>query len=174
MDIDKFDPNAPGQKNATIFGLPFNEENSELIIIPIPWEVTVSYRTGTAEGPRQIFDASLQVDLFDPEFDNNWKKGIYLLENDTEIEEKNKSLRKYAEEIIDEFYEGNNLDDNEDIIEKLNKVNKGSDDLNEWLYTTSKKYLDNNKKVALIGGDHSTPLGYIKALAEKYDEFGVL
>jgi agmatinase len=30
------------------------------------------------------------------------------------------------------------------------------------------------KKVALLGGDHSTPLGYYEALAEMHNDFGIL
>ena len=32
----------------------------------------------------------------------------------------------------------------------------------------------NGKKVGLIGGDHSTPLGFFKAIAEVHGEFGIL
>jgi agmatinase len=35
-------------------------------------------------------------------------------------------------------------------------------------------WLEKGKKVALLGGDHSTPLGYYQALAEKHEEFGLL
>ena len=34
--------------------------------------------------------------------------------------------------------------------------------------------MDKGKLVALLGGDHSTPLGYMRALGEKYPEFGIL
>lgn len=35
-------------------------------------------------------------------------------------------------------------------------------------------YLNQGKLVALLGGDHSTPLGYLQALASKYASFGIL
>ncbi|MFN3640680.1 MAG: agmatinase, partial [Flavobacterium sp.] len=38
-----FDPSQPGLADASIFGLPFNAEESDIILIPVPWEVTVSY-----------------------------------------------------------------------------------------------------------------------------------
>lgn len=38
-------------------------------ILPIPFEATVSYRGGTAAGPRAIITASQQVELYDREFD---------------------------------------------------------------------------------------------------------
>jgi agmatinase len=34
--------------------------------------------------------------------------------------------------------------------------------------------LDNGKLLGVLGGDHSTPLGYMKAVAEKYGDFGIL
>jgi agmatinase len=34
--------------------------------------------------------------------------------------------------------------------------------------------MDQNKIVALLGGDHSTPLGLMQALAEKHSSFGIL
>ena len=48
--IQTFDPSQPGLADATIFGLPFSAEQSEVIIIPVPWEVTVSYGAGASEG----------------------------------------------------------------------------------------------------------------------------
>jgi agmatinase len=36
-------------------------------VLPVPYEGTVSYKAGTAEGPREILDASQQVELFDEE-----------------------------------------------------------------------------------------------------------
>jgi agmatinase len=42
-------------------------EESEAIILPIPFERTVSYGQGTANGPREILAASAQVELWDEE-----------------------------------------------------------------------------------------------------------
>jgi agmatinase len=64
--IKNFDPNSVGDVNANMFGLPFTTQESETVLIPVPWEVTVSYGGGTIDGPQQIFDASFQVDLYDP------------------------------------------------------------------------------------------------------------
>ena len=50
-DLSLFDPNSAGNPNNNIFGLPFSEEDARLVILPIPWEVTVSYNAGTARAP---------------------------------------------------------------------------------------------------------------------------
>ena len=46
--------------------------------------------------------------------------------------------------------------------------------LNHWVYQQTKALLDQDKLVALLGGDHSTPLGFYKAIAEKHGDFGIL
>ncbi len=34
--------------------------------------------------------------------------------------------------------------------------------------------LDQGKLVGILGGDHSAPFGFYKAIAEKHDDFGIL
>ena len=169
-----FDPNSPALKTNNIFGLPVTEEQAELIIIPVPWEVTVSYRPGTSRGPEQIFDASSQIDLFDPEFNSSWKKGFYMLPIDKNIRNKSDYLRSCAELIIGCIYEGSPIKDNEQLCGKLEQVNEGGVKLKDWLLNITQRYLKAGKKVAVIGGDHSSPLGYIKALSEIHKDFGIL
>ncbi|MEO7446087.1 MAG: agmatinase, partial [Ferruginibacter sp.] len=77
-DLTDFDPNAVSNPNNNIFGLPFTEEDARLVILPIPWEVTVSYNAGTARAPDHLLKASLQVDLFDPEHIDAWKQGFFM------------------------------------------------------------------------------------------------
>lgn len=172
--FENFDPNSVGLKENNIFGLPTTEDNSSLIIIPAPWEVTVSYRAGTAKGPEQIMEASLQIDLYDPDGIDEWKKGYYMLPVDKSIESKSAYLRSCSELIIGALSEGTDIDCNNQLCCKLKEVNEGGIFFKEWLKELSLKYLDQGKKVVLIGGDHSTPLGYIQALASKYKSFGIL
>ena len=64
-----------------IFSVPFSEDEARLVILPVPWEVTVSFGSGTARAAEQIMRASLQVDLFDPDVPEGWKEGFYLKRN---------------------------------------------------------------------------------------------
>ena len=61
-----FDPGAPALGGG-IYGLPHAPEAARVVLIPVPWEPTTSYRRGTARGPAAILHASRQVDLFDVE-----------------------------------------------------------------------------------------------------------
>jgi agmatinase len=60
------------------------------------------------------------------------------------------------------------------MCKSLREINAGSLFLNDWVYDQTKELLGQDKIVGLIGGDHSTPLGYFKAIAEKHGDFGIL
>jgi agmatinase len=174
IDLSTFDPNSAGNPNNNIFGLPFSEDNARLVILPVPWEVTVSFGSGTARSAEQIMRASLQVDLFDPDVPNGWQEGFFLKEPDRKILLKSDYLRKEAELYIDYISKGEMVEDNQFMRKTLKEVNEGSYFLNNWVYHQTKSLLERNKLVALLGGDHSTPLGFMKAIAEKYGDFGIL
>lgn len=173
-DLSQFDPNTVGNPNNNVFGLPFPEEDARLIILPVPWEVTVSYNAGTARAPEHVFKASLQVDLFDPEIKDAWKQGFFMRPVDRKVLMKSDYLRKEAELYINYIAEGENVLDNKFMCKTLKEVNAGSIYMNEWVFQQTKQLLDSGKLVGLLGGDHSTPLGYFKAIAEKYGDFGIL
>lgn len=173
-DLSSFDPNSAGNPNNNIFGLPFSEEESKVVLLPVPWEVSVSYKAGTARAPESIFNASFQVDLIDNDLADGWKRGIYMREPDKSILQKSDYLRKEAELYIKYVIEGSELEDNKFMCKVLKELNEGSAFLNNWVYEQTRELLNDGKLVGLLGGDHSSPLGFYKALAEKYDEFGIL
>lgn len=173
-DLSGFDPDSAGNPNYNIFGLPFSEEDADLIVFPVPWEVTVSYKAGTARAPEHIYRASLQVDLHDNDTNDAWRRGIYMRALDRKVLLKSDYLRKEAELYINYISQGENVNDNKFMCKTLKEVNEGSLFLNNWVYEQTKDLLAKGKLVALLGGDHSTPLGYFKAIAEKHGDFGIL
>jgi len=172
--IRDFDPNAIGDTNSNIYGLPFDCEEAELVILPVPWEVTVSYKPGTASGPEAVFEASYQVDLFDPFVKDAWKLGIAMQQVDSNIKSRNNNWRKKAEKYIAMFAEGQIPGENPSMLQMKEDIDKACVELNQWVKAESLKYLEKNKTVAVLGGDHSSPLGLIQALAEKHDSFAIL
>ena len=160
--------------NNNIFGLPFSEEDAALVFLPVPWEVTVSYTAGTARAAEHICKASLQVDLIDIDVKDGWRQGFYMRDIDKKILMKSDYLRKEAELLINYIAQGEVIDDNKFMCRTLKEVNAGSIFLNNWVYEQTKELLDNNKLVGVVGGDHSTPLGFFKAIAEKHGDFGIL
>jgi agmatinase len=172
--LSNFDPNEVGNPNNNIFGLPFSEEESSLILLPVPWEVTVSYGAGTSRAAEHIWKASIQVDLLDTDVPDGWKKGFYLRETNKKILLKSDYLRKEAELFIDYISKGEIVGNNKFMCKSLKEINEGGIMLNNWVYEQTSELLKQGKQVGIIGGDHSTPLGYIKALAEKHGSFGIL
>ena len=173
-DLSNFDPNSAGNPNNNIFGLPFTEEEARLVILPVPWEVTVSYNAGTARSAEHIFKASLQVDLMEPEWKDGWKRGFYMRSPDKRVLLKSDYLRKEAELLIAYITKGEEIAKNNFMCKSLKDINEGSIYLNNWVYQQTSDLLKRGKLVAMLGGDHSTPLGYLKAIGEQFPEFGIL
>jgi len=173
-DLSQFDPNSVGNPNNNIFGLPFSEEDARLILLPVPWEVTVSYGAGTSRAPEHVYKVSKQVDIFDIDGEQGWKQGFYMKDLDRRILMKSDYLRKEAELYINYISKGEAVENNKFMCKSLKEINEGGAMMNQWVYDQSKALLDKGKLVGLLGGDHSTPLGFMKALSEKHGEFGVL
>jgi len=174
--INSFDPSQPGLADQSIFGLPFTADESEIIIIPVPWEVTVSYGAGASEGPEAILDASFQVDLHHQEFPELWKLGMYLDLNE-QTAKWNDDSAKYkslAQPIIEALESGEVIEKNPKLQADLDKINKVCGDLNTEVRDRALHWMGRGKKVVLLGGDHSTPLGYYQALATQHEDFGIL
>ncbi|MEI6806309.1 MAG: agmatinase [Myxococcaceae bacterium] len=144
----EFDPNAAADENAGIFGLPYRESDSELVFLPVPWEMTTSYGKGTAKGPEAILRASKQIDLYHPELRCFYEAGLHMLPISTEIASWN--------------------------LESKTKANLLGEQVNSYVYEQTARLLAQNKLVGVVGGDHSSPFGAIQALAEHHDSFGIL
>ncbi|WP_423735653.1 agmatinase family protein [Chitinophaga caseinilytica] len=174
-DLSKFDPNSPGLLSNNIFGLPFGEDDARLVLLPVPWEVTVSYNNGTARGPEHIYKASLQVDLYDSDTGTDgWKQGFYMKEQDRQLLLRSDYLRKEAELYLKFLAEGGDISENDFMRRSVDDVNKGACKMNAWVYDQTKSLLAKGKLVGLVGGDHSTPLGFFRAMGEHKGDFGIL
>ena len=154
--MKEFNPNAAAGEDSGVFGLPYAESDSQLILIPVPWEATTSYGGGTSKGPSAIFNASKQVDLYDLEVRKPYEPGIYMLPELRDIIGLNDKAMTFADK-------GN-----------LTEVNSLCEKMNQFVYGETKKYLSQDKIVGIVGGDHSVPFGGLKAIAQKYTDFGIL
>jgi agmatinase len=165
----EFDPSGYAVKNGNFIGLPYNEDTAKIILLPVPWEATVSYAAGTALGPSNILEASYQLDLVDWKIKKAWKTPIYMTPVDSNIQALSNTTRALATQHIDNLEQAKTIDSN-----LVNQVNKNSEQLNAWVYEQTKTFLKKGKKIGLIGGEHSVPFGYLKALAEEEGDFGIL
>jgi agmatinase len=133
--MKSFDPNAASSDESGIFGLPYTKEESDLILLPIPWDVTTSYKAGTANGPTAILHASKQVDLFDLELGSFYKRGIAMLPLSEDIILMNKKYRPLAKTVIDA---GGISTEEKELMNNADLVNAASNQLNNMIYTEVK------------------------------------
>ncbi len=169
-----FNPDGVGNTSANIFGLPYDIDEAEVVIIPVPWDVTVSNLEGTSSGPQNILDQSPQIDLFDESVKDPWKAGIAMEEISQTIIKQNKLLRSKAASYIRMLEENPEKEKDEANTLVLSEVNKACASLAKDIREKSLNYLKQDKLVVLIGGDHSSPMGLMQAMTKIHPHFGVL
>ena len=166
--LNQMDINGPGI-HGPLFGLPFSPDTAHLVIIPVPWEATVSYHTGTAGGPEAIVKASAQVDFFLREIPDAWKMGIALSEIPGDIKAESDRLRILVDHHRAAVKGGGGYNT---VISS--KINEACESMNIYVKQKTQYFLNEGKLVGLLGGDHSTPLGFMRALGERHARFGIL
>lgn len=166
----KFDPTTTISSDFGIFGIPLSEEECRLTLLPVPWEVTTSYGKGASNGPRIIREASEQIDLFDFETKTAYEAGYFMKPISEEIMAKSRKYKELAQKVI--ALRTEQSDDQATINQLIAEVNQASRELTDWVYQETQKILKAGKLFGLVGGDHSTPLGAIKAICEKHSTNG--
>mgnify|MGYP000547622496 FL=1 len=167
--IKNFDPNGVGLKNGHFIGLPFEEQDAQIVLLPVPWDVTVSYGAGTATGPGNILEASPQLDLYDPDVPEAWKMGLFMRLPDETWLHRSQELRPGAARYIEQLEEGLPVDE-----ATLTHINQACTELKAWVKAETTALLEQGKAVGIVGGEHSVPLGFLEALSERHPGFGVL
>ena len=66
----------PPAESAGLFGSEMDVFTAQLVVLQVPWQGTASYGLGTAKAPKQIVQASHQLDLYDPVFKHPFLSGI--------------------------------------------------------------------------------------------------
>ena len=164
-----FDPNGIALKNGSFMGFPYSVDEADVVILPAPWDVTVSYGEGTRFGPQQVIDASAQLDLVNPLSADAANLKVSNLPVDPETLKFAEKLRAKAKTII-EFYEvGGQLKDSAEMQTLLDEVNHGCARFHSLIEEEATKLLKAGKRVVLLGGDHSTPLGLMRACSKQLD-----
>jgi agmatinase len=172
--MSEFDPNGVGIANGNIFGFPYTESEANIVIVPIPWDATASYGKGTSNGPEAILEASTQLDFFHPDLNRAYDTKVYMSPISQEWKEINAHCCEQGLEYI-QYLESNG---EEKALLKyqpvLDEINTAHQALRSNLKERCLDLLKQGKIPAVLGGEHSTPLGLMEALNETYEEFGIL
>ena len=122
-------------------GLPEGQsrlETARVVVLPVPYDSTTSFKGGAREGPRAIVEASSHLEDYDPELDTDVARvGIYTAP------------------WLEPHMEGP-----QHMIERVRNA----------VYP----FVQQDKLVALLGGEHSVSVGHVRALADRYPDLSVL
>ncbi len=167
--LEDFDPDAAAFDETSLFGLPHTPADAAVVVVPVPFEATTSYRRGTARAPARILEASLQTELNDDWFDPPWRAGISMLPIDPAIEALDAEASRLAEPIV--AAGGAHTDAHRADLDRVNAL---CGELNEWVYAQTREQLAQGKIPAVLGGDHAISFGAIRAAVEAEPGIGIL
>ncbi|USN98510.1 MAG: agmatinase family protein [Phycisphaeraceae bacterium] len=163
-----FDPNAAAVNPDAIFGLPHSRDDASIILIPVPYDATSSYGTGSAKGPGAIREASGQIDLFDRRFGNIFERGIHMEPHPVQVEDWSKQARLLSAPIIEQ---GGPREGDEDAV---GQVDRFSSRATNHARDRARAAYDDGKTPGIIGGEHGVAFGLYKAASERYPGLGIL
>jgi agmatinase len=165
-----FDPDAAATGDG-LFGLETRPEDARLVVIPVPFDATTSYRAGTALGPAHVLEASKQVDLEDIQYGPIWQGGIAMLPIPRDIATLSKRARAAAEPII---RAGGAEAGNRTHAKAIATVNAASERVHGYVAAASERILDRGAIPAVLGGDHASPFGLLAELSLRHPGMGIL
>lgn len=158
-----FDPDAAASSDAGIFGLPDSRTDARVVMFPVPFDATTSYGGGCSSGPEALRRASVQVDLYDGQYGRVYRHGLHMLDVPGSILKLSRSARRLAKPIIERCgADPRSAADRKAVA----SVDAACLKVAEHTHDVAWSILAEGKVPGLVGGDHSTPLGAIRACAE--------
>ena len=165
-----FDPDAAATGDG-LFGLTTSVADAGVVVIPVPFDATTSYRAGTAGGPAAVLEASRQVDLEDVQFGAIWRAGVAMLPIPGPIAALSRRARRAAEPVI---AAGGASAGDRAHARAVAAVDAASERVHGFVASEAARILDRGQIPALLGGDHSSPFGLIAELSSRHPGMGIL
>jgi agmatinase len=142
-----FDPSSAALHEG-IYGLPSTLEQSGVVLVPVPWEATVSYGAGTADGPAAILKSSRQVDLLDRETGRPYEAGIAMLPIPADVRAWSDAGRRLALPVIEAGGPGADPGAQRAVAE----VDALGERMNAWVHAQASAWLQRDRLVGVVGG----------------------
>jgi len=139
-----------------------NLESARIVILPVAYDGTSTWKKGADKGPEAIIQASGNMELYDIETDSEvYKKGIFT---DTTLRSGASTLRSKA------TAEDGSLRSTSRIIEADAPVSEVVEAIEQEVQT----YIGQGKFVVVIGGEHSISIGAVRAHCRAHTGLTVL
>ncbi|MBN2494664.1 MAG: arginase family protein [Deltaproteobacteria bacterium] len=168
------DPNSAARPGSGIFGLDFEPEDAGVVLLPVPFDATASYRRGAAEAPAAVLEASHQIDLFDPRIGRPYAAGICLLEEPEDVIAWNALASAAADPVLEAGGLLFTDEEGEALRAKAERVDALCGQMVALVEREALKWLGRGKIFGVLGGDHSVALGALRAAAAREPGLGVL
>ncbi len=159
---------APG---SGVFGLFDRPQDSRVVLLPVPFEATTSFRGGTAGGPEAILAASRQVELFDLETGKPYEAGIAWLPEPGDVAAWNREGIERARPVV---AVGGVDPERPDLVAAAKRVDSLCEKMNGAVQAETTRWIKSGATVGTVGGDHSAAFGAIAATAEVNPRLGIL
>lgn len=159
------DVNGPAPKDSGLFGLDTPLAEAKVVVVPVPFEATVSFSAGTARGPAAVLAASHQVDLLDADVGRPFEAGIALDAGFPWLSEVNAAARQAACRCIDALTAGR-----APAPADVQCVEEAGLRLNRELTARCTELHKDSRIPCVVGGDHSVSYGAIAAAAAAMGE----
>lgn len=157
------DPNLPADDRDAPFGFRVALDEARIVVVPVPYEATVSSRGGAADGPAALIAASGQVDLADPLAGEPWKFGIAALPVPGALRRLSEATKKIAAEAR----RGGRSS-------AAAAVDAAGEAVHAWLADITARLLESGRAPLILGGEHGVSLGAIREAAARNPGLGVL
>ena len=141
-------------------------ENPAVVILPVPFDATTTYGTGTAGAPEAIRRASAQVDLRDHRFGEIHAAGLHMEPTPREIIELSREARLLIEPHL--------VSGTPAPAETLDRINEMCAQVHDHTRDAARGVLDAGRVPIVLGGEHSVTEGAVAACAERCGPLGVL
>lgn len=144
-----------------LFGFDVAYRDCALVVLAVPWELTVSYGRGAAAAPQAVLKASHEIDLYTFGFAHQaYRRGLCL-------RELTHPVIAQQQELLAEL-------DTLPAAQQTARINALSTELNHAVQQETARLQAEGKQVVLLGGDHSVPFGFLQQLNTQYKDFGIL
>jgi agmatinase len=166
-----FDPDGPGLDG--LYGVEVPLEDAGLVVVPVPFQATASYGRGTRDGPAAVRAASLQIDLDDVQFGPSYALGIgWDGSRGDEIAALGDGVDAEARAVIEAG--GADTDEASAALRaSRDAVDAASAAVRALVQEGAEAALARGAVPVVLGGDHSSPLGNIAAVAARHPGLGI-
>ena len=154
-----------------LFGVPCDESQADWLILPVPWAVSSSFRSGAERAPAAILEASAQIDLSIAEIEAPSTLGLHMLPISEAWVSQHNFLRPKVEAYLRALEK---KEDTTTYTDHIHQTNAASLALKNEISRQVDRILSAGKRPALLGGEHSITEGAVDALLRHYPQMALL